>query len=386
MRAWQPEAAASSSAPPAIVVLTARQPALLDAYALEVHCAYGPSCAAVTEGVWLAPGRGDAAVLSQMLSLRAEVEPLACGRTAHELVAAAGALDWAAARGSQLLAAGLSHVHERRGTAAARLPSLELRAALARAVGAPLPSAGGGGSAPAAGGGCAGATLVVVETDGGFLLGAATFAPASDAAARLAWARKPGQFCAGLPFELAALGVGLATRLRPRGAALEDPCCGSGTVLFAAACLGAASASGGDLEPRLVAMAAANLEATGGAARAEAARRRAGGGGAVAPPDCSVLLRCQDAFLAPPPAAPADALVCNLPFGRVVSVGGAGGGDVGDLLARLRPRASAHAFFSGAPIGPLLRDRGYDRVRELSVDATGRRWLSLCGAAGRAEE
>jgi 23S rRNA G2445 N2-methylase RlmL len=81
------------------------------------------------------------------------------------------------------------------------------------------------------------------------------------------------------------------------GATVVDPCCGAGTILVEAALLGA-DACGGDVEPAAVAAAQANAAAAG----------------------VTVQARQWDARRLPLAAACADCVVCNLPWGRQVTV------------------------------------------------------------------
>lgn len=85
-------------------------------------------------------------------------------------------------------------------------------------------------------------------------------------------------------------------RARP-GASVVDPCCGAGTIMIEAALLGA-HAAGGDIDGAAVGAAQANAAAAG----------------------VTVEARQWDARTLPLAAASADAVVCNLPWGRQVSV------------------------------------------------------------------
>ncbi len=172
---------------------------------------------------------------------------------------------------------------------------------------------------------------------------------------------------------------------------MVDPCCGSGTLLFAAACAGAAAVAGVEREAALVMQAAANLAATSAPAAAsrrqlaaaassrfgssatadaDAAAESAGDvalarGGADAPPPrvlCAdsnrVRFRSErnaaggrsialsivtddvstsngtNANLSPSTFSRIDAFVSNLPYGRVVGVVDDGDADAPRLALR----------------------------------------------------
>jgi hypothetical protein len=286
-----------------------------------------------------------------------------------------------------------------------------------------------------------------------------TCAPAASAAGGATWARKPHNYCAGLPLPLATLAVNLATGahpgarrapllpaskaplppflragLAPAGATVVDPCCGSGTVLFAAACAGASAVAGVEREAALVAQCVANLAATHDAATAARRQLAAGGaralrGGAVCD-EAAADAALMGAARAPPPrvlcadsgrvrfaaagaavalnvaAEPAEGLsaggpsrgaqegppvtafVSNLPYGRVVGVAATSAphlamAALAPLLAWLRPQAARHAYFAGEPLAPTLRALGFADVAEVCVDPTGRRFLATA-ASGEA--
>ena len=86
-----------------------------------------------------------------------------------------------------------------------------------------------------------------------------------------------------------------------------------------------------------------------------------------------------------------DAFIANVPYGRVVGVerdadaqGRLALDALAPLLSWLRPQATAHAYFSGVPLAPLLERLGYAHVHEVCVDDTGRRYL--CVAVGSAQD
>jgi tRNA G10 N-methylase Trm11 len=235
------------------------------------------------------------------------------------------------------------------------------------------------------------------------------------------WSTKPHNYCAGLPLPLATLAVNLATALEPSTKTVVDPCCGSGTLLFAAACLGAGAVAGVERHPLLLQQAAENLGHTAAVALASRNHlaQEAGGSGSDAA-QCDSLppqLLCADSSqvvfdtlggdgqrpavrmrvfadttekltMSGMPRRRIDAIVSNLPYGRMVGVAAAEApaGDRGlealaPLLSWLRLQATRHAFFSGTRLAPLLRSLGYAEVDEVCVDLRGRRFLALasCG-------
>lgn len=365
---WLRGRAAHAPEPPSVVVLTTRQPALLAAFELEVAEAYA-DVSSVSEGVFVARSFAHRARLLQLTCLRAELDPLACGATADELLADVATLDFDAlgvAHAAALL--DFEHVHERRGSLAGRLSSVALRARLGDAMRRPMCNSPSLAAVDAL-------RFAVVETDWGLLFGVVRFAPPSASAAPSAWASKPKNYCAGLPFELAALGVSIATQLQPDNRTLVDPCSGAGTVVYAALCAGVSAACGVEIEASLTAMAGDNIAACGRAI--DASRRRAGLGGSPPP---VAKLECADSFSV---RHDADAIVCNLPFGRVTGVIGstdeASGATLAGLLEWLRPQAKRHVFFTGAPVGDTLRRLGFTNVKEVSVDTMNRRYMAVCG-------
>ena len=248
--------------------------------------------------------------------------------------------------------------------------------------------------------------FVVIETAAGYILGLVTFAP-QPLSPECDWSRKPNNFCAGTPVEIAALAVnvlvgagagagagagvmesvgsGPATfKSKPR-AVIVDPCCGGGTVLYAAWCRGY-DAIGGDINPQNVQKSQENIASFRAAVPlAHAAlvaiepHRRDGNGSGSAPTSLGREVDAAGLLSSPPTVLEADALkvtdwgsraaaaltgadtdmdvevdvevagiVSSLPFGRAVSMGGkagdgAGGGALAQeyvpLLAALLPQA-----------------------------------------------
>ena len=296
-----------------------------------------------------------------------------------------------------------------RGAASNRMPSHELLAAVRNA----MPAAARDYELHSSSCILPRIDFVVFETGRGFLLGLVTYAPTASPALPAVWAEKPHNYCAGLPLPLATLAVNLATALEPASKTVVDPCCGSGTLLFAAACLGAGSVAGVERHSLLLRQAKENLEATAPVVAAcciQLSQASDAALGSEAP-----QLLCADSnrvvfetsshdgerplavlrVLGEDESCKAgvqgrkiDAIVSNLPYGRMVGVAAADAptGDRGleslaPLLSWLRLQSVRHAFFSGTRLAPLLRTLGYENVDEVCVDERGRRFLALasCG-------
>ena len=190
---------------------------------------------------------------------------------------------------------------------------------------------------------------------------------------------------------LARLGLNLATGMQYDGACIVDPCCGSGTILLAAQCLGAASVGGVELHAAVASHCRTNLAALRDQAVAErrrVAEEASGRVDAMDAPDVSVLTGdAMHTVLSGCTSAPVDCICSNLPFGRWVGVGGQTGDTpmrethadaLPKLLEWLHPQAPRHAYFSGSsPLGELMDSLGYRNIVELDVHTHGKRWLTL---------
>ena len=88
-----PEAICASAFPHARLLLTTVQPALEAAIAMEASFA-SPGALPLGDGVFAAPHPAPPARLCRMLSLRAEIDPLAVAASAVELLDAVRQLDW----------------------------------------------------------------------------------------------------------------------------------------------------------------------------------------------------------------------------------------------------------------------------------------------------
>ena len=419
-----PEAICTSAFPHARLLLTTVQPALEAAIAVEASCA-SPGALPLGDGLFAAPVPAPPARLRRMFSLRAEIEPLAAAASALEIVAAVRQLDWPALDSFCPTWPEWRLHHERvrcllqfacsmltptqRGAASHRLPSHELLAALRNA----MPAAARDYELHSSSCNLQRIDFVVLETDRGYLFGLVTCAPAASPALPAVWAKKPHNYCAGLPLSLATLAINLATALEPESKTVVDPCCGSGTVPFAAACLGAGSVAGVERHALLLRQARENLEATATVAAAcclqlsqasddalgsEAPQLLCADSNRVVFETSSrdgerplVVLRAMgDDVLTGVPRQKIDAIVSNLPYGRMVGVATTGVpiGDRGleslaPLLVWLRSQAVRHAYYSGTRLAPLLRTLGYEDIDEICVDERGRRFLALasCGNA-----
>lgn len=408
-----PETLDAAAFPQARVLLTTVQPDLEAAIAMEASLA-SPGTLPLGDGVFAAPLPAPPSRLCRMLSLRCEFEPLAAAASSSEIIAAVQLLDWSALgrwpewrlhhERVRTLVSPAIHVLTRaqRGAASDRLPSPELLVAVRNAMRITA-SDDELTSLPRI-------SFVVLETERGFLFGLVTCAPAASPALPSVWANKPHNYCAGLPLPLATLAVNLATGLDCSNKTVVDPCCGSGTLLFAAACLGAGAVAGVERHQLLLHQAAENLSHTAGVAEASRNQLAQESGvsqsGALTPPQllCAdsshVVFETRDGDGHTPVACMRvyadarekltetsgrrrriDAFVSNLPYGRMVGVGDQGLEELAPLLSWLRSQASRHAFFSGTRLAPLLRSLGYADVDEVCVDARGRRFLALasCG-------
>jgi hypothetical protein len=156
--------------------------------------------------------------------------------------------------------------------------------------------------------------FVVIETAAGYILGLVNFAP-TQLPPKCDWNRKPNNYSAGTRLEIAAvavnalLGAGAGAmiadggdggggsnpatakndengkkRTKPTRAVIVDPCCGGGTILYAAWARGY-EAIGGDINATNVAMARGNIASfrpampLAHAALVAMEPRRGGGGG-----------------------------------------------------------------------------------------------------------
>ena len=179
-----------------------------------------------------------------------------------------------------------------------------------------------------------------------------------------------------------------------------DPCCGSGTLLFAAACVGR-PATGMELHALVADHARSNLEYAHDAAMVELNRVRAETSGcsvqlpsaaglhlssAIQEPHTGsrIQVHTWDALSSTLPATVGEVqcVVTNLPFGRMAVVGGVHASQLVShearvtlLLRRLRDLAPRHVYFSELPLGQQLLALGDARVREVCVDRRKRRFV-----------
>lgn len=266
------------------LLLTHKNENLYNAFALEV-AAMSPSSHGLATGLFALPRPLPPAALTRMVGLRAVVDPLCVGATAAELVQAARALPVCVPSIVDLIpldggadgdddddlhsplppttTATTTHPtpvalhHECVVRNPSRVSSPELYSSLGEVVGG-----WGGGFAhgmyarfknPTLPESAAGIRetlrFVVVETWGGYVLGLTTFAP-QQLPPRCDWNRKPNNYSAGTRLEIAAAAVnalvgapdgviggkgGCHPPLRKKNKiVIVDPCCGGGTILYAA--------------------------------------------------------------------------------------------------------------------------------------------------------
>ena len=196
------------------------------------------------------------------------------------------------------------------------------------------------------------------------------------------WASRPYSFSAATDLGLARLAVSLAllsSRRQGRGDAapplLLDPCCGSGTVPYAAACHGVRSV-GCDLNPTAVEGAAANLR-HGAQAHAWAA-----------PLEPRVLVHdCNEPL--PEAARGARLVVASLPWGRQQRIPHAT--YLASLLGSLAQQLGAGATFvllSAEPAEEMLAAAGLDLTTTAPVGSSERQLchvsVATLAAAGAA--
>jgi hypothetical protein len=366
---------------PAALLVTSREGHLAEAYKAEVSVA-APGALHIGDGVYVVRP-AEASVLARMASLRCQLDVLAAAPNPTELVARVAALRFAADQRAHGLTWEL-HSERRHDGGAGHIPTPEMQALLSQACGRHLRIARGPAGPDVL-------RFAHVETAAGSFFGAITYAPGSTSAVDEAWTKKPHNYGAGMMLPLARLGLNLATGMQYDGTCIADPCCGSGTILLAAQCLGAASVGGLELHAAVASHCRANLAALRGQAVAERRRVAEEASGRDAPEDAPhVSVLTGDAMhtvLRDCTSAPVDCICSNLPFGRWVGVGGQTGGipmreshaeSLPRLLEWLHPQAPRHAYFSGSsPLGELMDSLGYKNILELDVHTHGKRWLTL---------
>ena len=192
-------------------------------------------------------------------------------------------------------------------------------------------------------------------------------------AADALWALRPYSFSAATDLALAQLALSLALQAHASTAAVSsseatalpfvlDPCCGGGTILFAAAQRGLPS-MGWDCNPMAVSGARDNLEHAATSLGWSAEQRPA-------------VLEHDTANDGLPSGAPPEdsstLVVANLPWGREQRL------DhhfhIRDLLASVAPAGATFALLSGESISPTIRECGLRLIDELSI---GRCVLSI---------
>lgn len=170
------------------------------------------------------------------------------------------------------------------------------------------------------------------------------------------YAQRPHAYSAALSSELAALAVNAISK---PGDLLIDPCCGSGTIVYEALQRGR-QVKGYDHKWPWVIGARENLEAFGFSSLQD--KRRF-----IAHADARTL------------TVNGDALIANLPYGRVVDI------DMSRLetmLKQLKTCAKRFAFFSGQDLSELLTRLAYTHIKtvNLTIQASHPRYLCFAQA------
>ena len=224
--------------------------------------------------------------------------------------------------------------------------------------------------------------FALVECAEGYVFGLVTYAPSRVNDRAVEWARKPRHFSAGTRAELALACVNVATAHDVESfdavhgdAVVIDPCCGSGTMLYAAWTRGFAAA-GGDVSPGAVVMAKQNVGHF-------VARTGSEHSPSIIERDALSANAFDDAYGT---NRRKRVIVSNLPFGRRVAIGGGDGDGRGapgstaseyaPLLEAFRDAADRHVYISGVPIAEKMRELGYENVSEVSLCRFGRSFMT----------
>ncbi|KAK3275262.1 hypothetical protein CYMTET_16598 [Cymbomonas tetramitiformis] len=211
------------------ILLTGRHKDWYDAFVLEAE-ACSPGARALSCGLFATRGSIPEHCLQRMAGLRAEAEVLAAATNPEDLLQQLKGLSLVLASDEkfQLNYENIGRVDEQ-----IRWQSPRFLAAIADQVD------GEGVLRGKEGGLSISHRFVVVEYDKGYIFGRVRYAP-PELPEGADFSKKPHNFCAGLPPELAAVAVSIALgnrdlRREDGGRRrLLDPCCGSGTVLFEA--------------------------------------------------------------------------------------------------------------------------------------------------------
>ena len=170
------------------------------------------------------------------------------------------------------------------------------------------------------------------------------------------YAHRPHAYSAALSSELAALAINAVSQIGDR---IIDPTCGSGTIIYEALQRGR-SAKGYDHKWSWVIGARDNLEAFGFSSAQDKKRF-------IAHADARHL---DDS---------ADAIVANLPYGRVVSIDMS---RLESILRQLKHCAQNFAFFSGQDLSKVLDQLEYTNIQSLDLSIQTSHQRFLCFAQG----
>ena len=376
-RAWD---ASDASIVDARCVLMAKNENLCHAYAGEAAAATRGRARSAGDGVFWTNAMDVGDGWRSSVGFRAEIAPVACGRTVEEVLEAlAGTRAGVAGRAA--------FHHETVARNAGRMSSDEVGRRF-RGVVASWARDGlddGGRDREDA------TRFALVECAEGYVFGLVMFAPSSSRSHAVEWARKPRHFSAGTRAEIALACVNIATAHDPAAfdakggdGVVIDPCCGSGTMLHAAWTRGFAAA-GGDISPGAVVMAKQNIGHF-------VARTSGEHSPIIVERDALSENAFDDAYGS---HRRVRAIVSNLPFGRRVAIGGGDGDGRGTpgataseyapLLEAFRDAADTHVFISGVPIAETMREMGYKNVSEVSLCRFGRSFMTMALGATATE-
>ena len=367
---WTSVSASGGHARASRVALTAKNENLYNAYACAMAATTRGRATGMCVGMfWIDDGCGE---VRHAVGLRALIAPAACGATAEEILDVVAS--WRVRVEGRV-----SFYHDTVARNPRRMSSDEV----GRRFRGVVSGWGSDGLADGAEERESVARFALVECLEGYAFGLVMFAPTSLNLRAVDWARKPRHFSAGTRAEIALACVDVATARDPeafnardgRHGVVIDPCCGSGTMLYAAWTRGFAAA-GGDISPGAVAMAKQNIGHFVARASSEHSPN-------VIERDALSANAFDDAYGS---HRRVRALVSNLPFGRRVAIGGGDGDGRGTpgataseyapLLEAFRDVADTHVFISGVPIAETMREMGYKNVSDVSLCRFGRSFMT----------
>lgn len=241
---------------------------------------------------------------------------------------------------------------------------------------------------------------VILESDLGFTFGVATWSHARSMLDGMVdlWNQRPTHFSSALDPLVASIAVSCACQ-HP-GQTVLDPCCGSGTLLFAALGMGARTVVGLDMSLHMVHLARRNLEAVGYPTRGGGALRRWAGEQGDGPEEDESAERGQVCMVGQHDMRDGwrawglgrlrrvDAVVANLPHGKNLRL--PYDGYVADMLRSLRDCFLGEGSEDGGEgdsggerrAGPRFVIIGGARLLEEGSGNTLRAALEDCGFEG----